>query len=167
MSAPDGKTGEPRVRVIVADDDVIARRLLQAPLEAAGMDVTAVENGTAFLEKIDATYDAAVLDLWMPDVDGLQCLQQMRARGLDIPSIVVTAERAPERVVEAMKAGAFHYLTKPFPADEIVLLIGQATQSRRLAVENASLRAALQTAGGGSDWVAWSEIGRASCRERV
>jgi len=160
VNGADAKAGESRIRVIVADDNAVARRLLQSPLEAAGMDVTVVENGTAFLETIDATYDAAVLDLWMPDVDGIQCLQRMRQRGLDVPGIMVTAERAPERVVEAMKAGAFHYLTKPFPPDEVVLLVVRAAQARRLATENASLRAALQTAGSGSDWMAWSAAGR-------
>jgi len=99
-------------------------------------------SGRDWLEE-DPDWDALLLDVMLPDADGLQVLRWVRERHPDLAVVMITAHGTVENAVAAMKAGAFHYVTKPFNNDEVRLLVAQAVQTTRLRTENRDLRRAL------------------------
>src|SRR5579884_4462679 len=111
------------MRVLVADDDPVPRRLLQASLEKAGYEVTAVGDGDAawrILQEPGAP-NLAILDWQMPRLDGLEVCRRVRARkgAAYTYLLLLTSRDSKEDVVEGMDAGADDYITKPFDAHEL------------------------------------------------
>ncbi|MDZ4197901.1 MAG: sigma-54 dependent transcriptional regulator, partial [Kiritimatiellia bacterium] len=94
-----------------------------------------------------------LLDLWMPDQNGIECLRTLRNRGIETPVIMITGEQKPQHAVEAMKAGAFHYLLKPLNVEEMFLVVGQAIRSFRMRRENRGLHEALRGAPRNREWL--------------
>jgi len=133
-------------RVLIVDDEKSMRELLTITLERAGYDVTAADGGEAAIEAIRRdTFDAIITDLRMPKVDGLQVLRAARDLSPDTAVIVVTAVASTETAVEAMKLGAYDYITKPFKLDEVDLIIKNGLERKRLRDENLYLRKQLET----------------------
>src|SRR5215471_3000789 len=101
-------------RVLIVDDDSMQRRLVENIVRKAGYETASVDGGEAALKAMLATastpYDCVVLDLAMPDLDGLGVLGRMREAGLKIPVIVQTARRGMDNVVAAMRAGAADFV---------------------------------------------------------
>ncbi|MEN6525238.1 MAG: sigma-54 dependent transcriptional regulator [Candidatus Polarisedimenticolia bacterium] len=91
----------------------------------------------------ERTIDVVLLDLFLGESDGMELLRSLRAEEPDRPVIMMTAHGSVASAVEAMKAGAFHYLTKPFQNDEVLLLVESALTQRRLKLENEGLKRAL------------------------
>mgnify|MGYP002638912938 CR=1 FL=1 len=127
-------------RILVVDDDRFMRGSLADVLEGAGHAVVACEGAEIALEHLrNESFDAAITDLKMPKVSGLEFLE--RAREIDgrLPVIVITAHGTVETAVKAMKHGALDYILKPFGEEEVNLLVEKALHHRRLVGENEAM----------------------------
>lgn len=133
-----------RRRILVADDDESLRWVTQVQLQRAGYEVLAAENGQAALELLrDTAVDLVITDLKMPGMSGLDLLRQVRLESPETNVIVVTAYGTVETAVEAMKAGAFDYITKPVNPEELKLTAARALEHVALREEVRNLRASL------------------------
>jgi DNA-binding NtrC family response regulator len=125
--------------VLVVDDDPVQRRLLEAMVQRFGYRTLLAEGGdmaTGLLTGPEATpIDCVVLDLVMPDLDGLGVLARMRETGCDIPVIVQTAHGGIDNVVSAMRAGAADFVVKPASPERLQVSLRNALAARRLAGE--------------------------------
>ena len=126
-------------RVLIVDDDPVQRRLVENMVGNAGYETTAADGGEAALGLMLATaspaYDCVVLDLVMPDLDGLGVLGRMREVGLDIPVIVQTAQGGIDQVATAMRAGAIDFVVKPAGFERLSVSLRNAMAARTLAGE--------------------------------
>jgi DNA-binding NtrC family response regulator len=128
-------------RVLVVEDDDAMRALLAEEIAGAGHAVATSPGGARALEHLDShPADVVVTDLEMPGMRGSEVLARIRARDPDLPVVIITAFGSIESAVEAVKAGAFHYVAKPFRMDQLVATIEHALRERRLRLENAALR---------------------------
>jgi two-component system response regulator AtoC len=128
-------------RVLVIDDDASLRFTLEAVLSDAGLVVETCESGAIGLAAFEARgADVVLTDLAMPEMDGMQVLERMRAADPSVPVLMLTAHGSERVAVAAMKAGAFDYIPKPFDPDELALAVHRAIDWRDLRLENARLR---------------------------
>jgi two-component system, NtrC family, response regulator PilR len=128
-------------RVLVVDDERSMRDVLAIALRQSGYDVTLADGGAAALERLRGeTFDLVVTDLRMRETDGMAVLRAVRERAPETVVVVVTAYASTETAVEAMKLGAYDYVTKPFKLDEIRVTIANALERKRLQDENRALR---------------------------
>ena len=132
-------------RVLVVDDDILIRGLMEEALPERGFDVKTVEGGKDALARLkEDDYDVVLLDQLMPGMSGLEVLKEIR----DLPDppevIFLTAHRSVEAAVEAMKLGACDYVQKPCGIDELEVLLKHACGMRRLTHEVSALRGALK-----------------------
>jgi DNA-binding NtrC family response regulator len=137
-----------KVRVLVVDDDNLLRRLIVEQLSRSDFDAAAAATGREALEALrENDYDVVLMDITMPELSGLDALREIRK--LDDPPEVVmlTADASLDSGLEAMRFGAYDYLTKPAPLDEMEAVIRKADEKRRLVKQNASLRAAARPRG--------------------
>ena len=124
-------------RVLVVDDEKSMRELLAITLQKAGYEVTLADGGAAAIEAIRRDpFDAVITDLRMPKVDGLQVLRAAKEQSPDMSVIMVTAMASTETAVEAMKLGAYDYITKPFKLDEVNLIIKNALERKQLETQH-------------------------------
>ncbi len=134
-----------RVTILVAEDDRTIRRNLVLLLEAEGFRVLDAADGDAALACIRADRpDAVLLDLKMPRRDGLSVLAELGPALADLPVIVVTALGGSAAAIEAMRRGAYDYLSKPFDLDEVLITLRRALRQKELAAEVAALRARIE-----------------------
>ena len=122
-----------KAKIVVVDDDATMREALRETLAGEGYAVLAVDNAIqaiAELEKQEA--DLVLADLTLPRVSGLELLDSIRRQWPGLEVIVITGQGSIETAVDAIKRGAYHYVTKPFTPDEIIHLVGQALERRRL-----------------------------------
>jgi len=132
-------------RVLVVDDEKSMRDLLAITLQKAGYEVTLAEGGAAAMEAIRRDpFDAIITDLRMPKVDGLQVLRCAKDLSPDTAVIMVTAMASTETAVEAMKLGAYDYITKPFNLEELAVHVEKALERRNLLVENRAYHRSLE-----------------------
>ena len=107
--------------ILVVDDDPPIRRMLQRTLEAEGYEVGTAADGAAALASMERSApDLVVLDVAMPGLDGLAVCRRVRAKGLAVPILLLTARDEVEARVAGLDAGADDYLTKPFAAEELL-----------------------------------------------
>jgi DNA-binding NtrC family response regulator len=132
-----------RPTVLVADDDETTRVFLQYHLEKAGVRVLPARDGRAAFELLADHVTVALLDLNMPEPGGLACLRHIRKAYPEIESIIITSSADVSDAVQAMKAGAFDYVTKPVNVDELVEVVYRAVRTAQLARENRQLRQAI------------------------
>jgi DNA-binding NtrC family response regulator len=123
--------------ILIADDDPVQRRLLEALVRRLGYEALVVEGGDAALAALAGTerIDALVLDLVMPDLDGMGVLSAMRERDIAVPTIVQTAHGGIDTVVSAMRAGAFDFVVKPVGAERLQVSLRNAIKARTLETE--------------------------------
>ena len=128
-------------RVLIADDEKNMRWVLSQALEAEGYEVVEAADGKEALSLVaEQAPDILILDHKMPAPDGMEVLRRIRAKGHRFPVIMLTAHGNVQTAVEAMKAGASEYLTKPFDLDELRISIEKALQMSALAAEVDRLR---------------------------
>jgi DNA-binding NtrC family response regulator len=128
-------------KVLVVEDEANMRRILSAMLSREGFAVRTAEDGLEALEQLASDPDQLVIsDLRMPNMDGLELLGQIKRRGLRTELILITAHGSVETAVEAMKQGAFDYITKPFDADELRIKVGNAFRTHLKARLDASIK---------------------------
>lgn len=130
-----------RRRVLVVDDEESLRHMLQLMLRKEGYEVVCAGDVDAAVAALDgAAYDIVITDLRMPGRSGLELVDEIGRRRLGTTVVVMTAYGSREVAIEAMKRGAYDYLSKPFASDELVLLLRKAEERERLAHENRALR---------------------------
>jgi DNA-binding NtrC family response regulator len=133
-------------QVLIIDDEEIIRDALSALLSRDGYQVrTAPTAADGIAALADNEYDAVLLDLMLPDRNGLDVLDDIRRGDADLPVVMITAFGTIDTAVRATKQGAFHYFTKPFKNDEVLLVVKHAVERRRLQRENLELRNRLKT----------------------
>ncbi len=130
-----------RSRILVVDDEKLIRWTLRERLEESGYAVVEAETGTEALLLADEGVDLVLLDVKLPDLDGLDVLRRIRERHPDTLVILITALATVENAVEAMKRGAWHYLNKPIDLDELLHYVEKALETTRLRREVKSLKA--------------------------
>jgi DNA-binding NtrC family response regulator len=132
----------PPTRIFVVDDDTSSRELLTRILAGEGHAVTALPDGHEALQRLaaDGPPDLVVSDIRMGEVDGLQLTDALRERAPDTPVLLVTAFGNIDGAVEAIRRGAFDYISKPYDVDGIKMVVARALEQRRLALENRALR---------------------------
>ena len=130
LTRPDGSP----VRALVVDDEVSLGDLLRMALRYEGWDVRTASTGQEALAQARTfSPDVIVLDVMMPDLDGLQVLQRLRAAGTDVPVLFLTAKDAVDDRVAGLTAGGDDYVTKPFSLDEVIArLRGLLRRSARI-----------------------------------
>ena len=132
---------QPHVAILVIDDEEIIREALEALLTVEGYEVATAATGQQGLDRLaDGRFDAVLLDLMLPDKNGIEVLDEIRRMDDELPVIMITAFGTIESAVAATKQGAFYYFTKPFKNDEVLAVLRNAIERRRLVRENRELR---------------------------
>ncbi|UCE60424.1 MAG: sigma-54-dependent Fis family transcriptional regulator [Phycisphaerales bacterium] len=133
------------VRVLIVEDEKLIRWSLRQKFEARGYHVTDFENGTEALAALDANvYDLIMLDYKLPDMTGLDILRSVRERDADVVAIMMTAFSSIESAVDAIKLGAYDYITKPFDMDDVLHTADKALETTKLRREVRELRRHIQ-----------------------
>jgi len=133
------------VRILITDDDKNLRKVLANELSYEGFDVAEADRGTKaieFLEKEEC--DILLLDLKMPEMGGIDVLKKIKGSEIPVEVIILTAYASVPTAVDAMKLGAYDYLTKPFKMDELKTIIQKAYEKKQLLIENISLKTHLR-----------------------
>jgi DNA-binding NtrC family response regulator len=127
--------------ILLVEDKSSMRRMLSQTLQAEGYQVFEARDGKEALELYRKNWvDLILTDLQMPEMDGLELLREMKEEGSLVDVIIMTAYGTIEKAVEAMKMGAFDFITKPFDTDYLLILLQRALKNRRLRRENMLLR---------------------------
>src|SRR4029079_1304771 len=131
-----------KIRILVVDDDNLLRKLVTEQLSRSDFDATPAGSARAALEVLrESDIDVVLLDIMMPDMTGLEALREIRKLEDPPEVIMLTADTSLSTGVEAMRHGAYDYLTKPSTLDEMEAVIRKADEKRRLVKQNESLRA--------------------------
>ena len=135
----------PLNRILVADDEESIRWVLSKALKQKGFSVDLAHDGRQALELIkDNCYDLAILDIKMPGITGLDLLDKVRELNNDLLVVIMTAEASMKNAVEAMKRGAYDYITKPFDLDVIDAIIEKVARARDIAGQVTTLKQELK-----------------------
>jgi len=149
--------------VLILDDEPVIRDVLGSVLAKAGFVTREAATAAEGLERLaKEPIDLLLLDLMLPDRPGLEVLSEVKSRHPEVPVVVVTAYSSVESAITAMREGAFHYLPKPFRNEEVVHVVKQALEKKRLVAENRALKARLNAPPGLKEI-----IGRSPSMERV
>lgn len=136
------------IKVLIVDDESMIRRTLVRKLEREGYLTGDAEDGkTARTMFSSQSWDLVLLDINLPDDNGLELLKDIHEQERDLPVIMMTGNRSVELVVTAMKRGAYDYITKPFNLDEVMLTVRKALEVTELKREVRSLRASRESIG--------------------
>jgi DNA-binding NtrC family response regulator len=137
-----------KIRVLVVDDDSLLRKLVTEQLSRSDFDAKPAAGGREALQALrDDDYDVVLLDISMPDMSGLEALQEIRKLEDPPEVIMLTADTSLATGIEAMRHGAYDYLTKPATLDEMEAVLRKADEKRRLVKQNASLRSVSRPTG--------------------
>src|SRR6185295_16476977 len=127
--------------ILIVDDEAGVRSSLGGVLRDEGYAVDAVDSGEAALERTASRdYDVILLDIWLPGMDGLATLEQLRARRVAAEIIMISGHASVEAAVRATKLGAFDFIEKPLALEKTVLAVRNALRQRQLEAENQALR---------------------------
>ena len=131
-------------QVLLIDDDPHLRQALSQTLDLAGLKVTTLADAKGLAERIDRDWPGVVVsDIRMPGVDGLQLLKQLHEQDAELPVLLITGHGDVPLAVQAMRAGAYDFLEKPFASEDLLESVRRALALRRLVLDNRSLRLAL------------------------
>ena len=129
-------------KILIAEDEDITRKHLIYALKREGYEVVGTRNGREALEQIDREYfDVLITDVKMPEMSGIELLEKTRERYQNIEVLIITGFGSIDAAVEAMKKGAYEYITKPFNLDELVLKVKNLYERKMLKRENVALKA--------------------------
>jgi len=127
--------------ILIVDDEEIMREILETLLTREGHQVRLASNAGEGLELArTVSFDAAIVDMMMPGMNGITLLEELKKIDDDLPVLMITAFASVENAISAMKRGAFDYITKPFKNDEVLVVLRNALAQRRLVAENRALR---------------------------
>ncbi len=132
-------------KILVIDDESLMREFISESLTSQGYDVDSANNGVKALEMMeDETYDLVLTDYKMPKITGMDVLKKALEKMPDSKVVIMTAYGTIEKAVEAMKIGAFDYITKPFGVEEILHLVKRALDFKTLQIENRIMQSELE-----------------------
>jgi len=144
MSESSSAPSSHRARILVVEDVAIFQEILSGLLQEAGYQPTVAGSAEEARSLLDRdSYDLLIIDLMLPGTGGLELLRTVKGRDPDQMVVMITAFGSVESAVQAMRDGAFHYLTKPFRHEEVLLTVRNALSQRNLLSENRALRRAL------------------------
>ena len=124
-------------KILVVDDEESIRYMLKMALEEAGYEVELASDGITALAKLtESVFDCVISDVRMPEMSGLELLKAIQEIRPDLTVIVMSAFGSLDTAIEAMKLGAYDYVSKPFKQDEILLTLKKAEERERLRKEN-------------------------------
>jgi DNA-binding NtrC family response regulator len=150
--------------ILIIDDEEIMREILETLLSEEGYDLRLAGSGAEGLALARAmSFDAAIVDVMMPGIDGNATLDELKKIDEELPVIMITAFASVENAISAMKRGAFDYITKPFKNDEVLVVLRNAVERRRLVSENRALKQNLQAGANNFENI----IGRSSRMRQV
>ena len=130
-----------KYKLLIVDDEGSLREMLAILLRREGYNVEQADNGAVAFEMVQQSiYDLIITDIQMPRMTGIELLRQLREQDNEVTVMMVTAFSSTEEAVEAMKLGAYDYITKPFKNDEIRLVIRNALERKQLQLENRQLK---------------------------
>lgn len=145
-------------KILVIDDEQSMRDFLSIMLKKEGHDVVAAENGSDALKAVQTEiFDLVISDVKMPGLNGIDVLKTVKEVSPETVVIMITAYATAETAVEAMKLGAYDYITKPFKVDEIKLIIQKALEKGHLRKENILLRREIESRAGFENFIGKSE----------
>ncbi len=128
-------------RILIVDDEEIVIRSCLRILDGDEFQVESVRDGREALSKVEEnSYDVMILDVMMPNIDGLEVLRRVKETHPNVDVIMITGLSQIDTAVQAMKLGAFDYISKPFEPDELKLVVQRALERRRLLQENLTLK---------------------------
>src|SRR6056297_2679185 len=128
-------------RILLIDDEEGLCRMLEAVLGDEGYQVRAYNRPVAAVGDFEAgRYDLVITDIKMPEMSGIEVLQQVKEKDPGIPVIIITAHATLDMSINAMRKGAYDMVTKPFEPDELIFRVKNALNLNRLKAENQSLR---------------------------
>lgn len=134
--------------VFLVDDDKDLRRATAQTLELAGYEVSAFGRASEALDALPADFPGVVVsDIRMPEIDGLELFERLRARDPDLPVILITGHGDIPMAVQAIQGGVYDFITKPFAAERLLQSLARAEEKRALVLENRRLRHAVEAAG--------------------
>src|SRR5947209_12339297 len=137
------------LRVLFVDDERPLQELMRSELPRLGHEVTVCPDGRAALNVLEkSTFDAAILDLRMPGLTGIEVLEHLKRVSPDTEAIVMTGHASMETAVEAMRLGAADYITKPCKLTELEVLLRKVAERRELKHKNIALQTRVQAAEG-------------------
>ena len=133
-----------QAQVVLIDDDPHLRQALSQTLDLAGLKVSSLADAHGVAARIERDWPGVVVsDIRMPGIDGLQLLQQLQEQDPELPVLLITGHGDVPLAVQAMRAGAYDFLEKPFASDDLLDSVRRALALRRLVLDNRSLRMAL------------------------
>ncbi|MGI9035934.1 MAG: sigma-54-dependent transcriptional regulator [Pyrinomonadaceae bacterium] len=135
-------------KLLVVDDENNLRLVIQKELSRAGHEVETASDGAAAWNALEARdFDVVLCDINMPRLSGIELLRRLRDKRPNPPEVIMlTGEATVETAIEAMKLGAYDYLTKPYRINELALLVTQASEKQKLKIDNQRLRAQIERA---------------------
>jgi DNA-binding NtrC family response regulator len=146
------------LRVLFVDDEVSLREFMRSELPRLGHEVTVCQDGRAALKVLEkSTFDAAILDLRMPGMTGIEVLEHLKKVSPDTEAVVMTGHASMETAIEAVRLGAFDYITKPCKLAEIEAVLAKVAERRELKNKNLALQTRVQAAEGPSVLVGTSQ----------
>lgn len=132
-------------KVLIVDDDLIIRQMLESFLQSEGMEVSYAADGKTALTILEKDkFDIILTDLMMPNMSGIELMKEVLSKGINTPFIIMTAFGTIQTAVEAMRIGAFDYITKPFNLNELIIIINRALSITKLQIENFLLKKQLK-----------------------
>ena len=132
-------------KILVVDDEEAIREVVSTLLESKGYQCTVVANGRIAFDHFQTeSFDLVLSDIVMPEMDGLKLLANLRMHDPDVPVIMVTAMHDISIALEAIRAGAYDYILKPFEKDQLYLSVSRALEHRRLVLENRTYQSDLE-----------------------
>src|SRR5512147_3130900 len=134
--------------ILIVDDEAGIRQSLKGVLEDEGYKAALAESAEACLELLDKrAFDVVLLDIWLPGMDGLDCLQRIKQSD-DAPEVImISGHGTIETAVRATKLGAFDFIEKPLSLEKTLILVKNAVEARRLRGENRDLKQKVQARG--------------------
>jgi DNA-binding NtrC family response regulator len=142
------------LRILFADDEKSLQEFMRSELPRRGHDVTVCPDGRAAVRELAKTkFDAAILDLRMPGLNGIEVLQQLKTVSPDTEAVVMTGYASQSTAVDALRLGAFDYITKPCKLDELEVILQKIAEKRELVNKTLALESRVQAAEGANGLV--------------
>ena len=134
-------------KIMVIDDDIDTQDLIAAFFKPKGFELSLFDEGEKALKEIEkrpAEYDAIITDLMLPNISGIELTRRIREKGIDVPIILITANKTVEIAVEAIEAGAYDFVVKPLHFPQLLVSVERALHLNKIKDENSVLKTAVQ-----------------------